>query len=78
MSRVAESPVLEELVTILKKQKLIHPRARVLEPPIRNCVKVAEAPAVHLPVLLHAADSIGGADYAAVTQAFLDHYERIQ
>jgi chromosome partitioning protein len=69
---------LEQLVVILKKQKLIHPHARVLEPPIRSCVKVAEAPAVHLPILLHAADSIGGADYAAVTQAFVDHYEGIQ
>jgi len=68
---------LEELTRKLKAAGLIHPKTTVLNPPIRQCVKVAEAPAVHLPVLLHAPGSIGDTDYAALTQSFLDHYEGI-
>lgn len=68
---------LEKLVGDLKAQSLIHPGTTVLQPPIRNCVKVAEAPAEHLPIVLHAPDSIGGADYAALTQSFVRHFEEI-
>ncbi len=66
---------LEVLTSKLKEQKLIHEKTSVLTPPIRACVKVAESPAVHLPVLLHAPGSIGETDYSALTRSFLEHYE---
>jgi chromosome partitioning protein len=69
---------LEKLTGDLKAQGLIHPATTVLEPPIRTCVKVAEAPAVHLPVLLHAPGSNGDTDYAALTQSFIQHYEGLK
>jgi chromosome partitioning protein len=68
---------LEKLTQDLKAQKLIHPGTRVLDPPIRNCVSVAEAPAEHLPIVLHAPDSIGAIDYAALTQSFMRHFEEM-
>ncbi len=65
---------LERLTQELKREGLIHPDARVLEPPIRSCVKVAESSAEHLPVLLHAPHSHGATDYAALTESFIRHY----
>lgn len=69
---------LEKLTSDLKAQGLIHPGAKVLEPPIRTCVKVAEAPALHMPVLLHAPGSNGDTDYAALTQSFIQHLEGLK
>jgi len=69
---------LEKLTNDLKAQGLIHPRAKVLEPPIRSCTKVAEAPAEHLPVLIHGPGSNGDTDYAALTQSFIQHFEELQ
>ena len=66
---------LEKLTQELKKDRLIHEKTSVLTPPIRKCVKVAEAPRVHLPVLLHAPGSSGETDYSALTQSFLGHFE---
>jgi chromosome partitioning protein len=69
---------LEKLTGDLKTQGLIHPQARVLQPPVRACVKVAEAPAEHRPIVLHAPDSIGGQDYAALGEDFMRHFEEVQ
>jgi chromosome partitioning protein len=69
---------LEKMTRDLIAQGLIHPRTRVLEPPVRDCAKMAEAPAEHLPIVLHAPDSIGGTDYAALTQSFIRHFEEIR
>jgi chromosome partitioning protein len=69
---------LERLIGRLQSEQLIHPRTCLLQPPIRSCVKVAEAPAVHLPVLLHAPSSIGATDYEALTRSFLTHYEGLK
>ena len=66
---------LERLTQDLKGAGQIHPKATILTPPVRTCVQVAEAPAVHLPVLLHAPSSNGAADYSALTRSFLDHFE---
>lgn len=68
---------LEKMMGDLKAQGLIHPGARVLEPPVRDCVRVAEAPAEHLPIVLHAPESNGGADYAALTHSFMRHFEEV-
>jgi chromosome partitioning protein len=65
---------LERLTQDLKHEGLIHPEAAVLQPPVRSCVKVAESSAEHLPVLLHAPDSIGATDYGALTESFIRHY----
>ncbi|MGH9888467.1 MAG: ParA family protein [bacterium] len=68
---------LEALTAKLKGEGLIHQKTTVLSPSIRKCVKVAEAPRVHLPVLLHAQGSIGETDYSALSRSFLDHFEGI-
>jgi chromosome partitioning protein len=68
---------LDELMRTMKEQKLIHEKAKVLEPPIRDSVEVAEAPAEHLPILLHAPKGNGTTDYAALTESFLNHYEAL-
>jgi chromosome partitioning protein len=68
---------LEKLTQDMKAQGLVHPKTRVLEPPVRHCVKVAEAPAEHRPIVLHAPESNGGTDYAALTQSFMRHYEEM-
>lgn len=69
---------LEKLTNDLKAQRLIHSESKVLDPPIRTCVKVAEAPAFHLPILLHAPGSNGDTDYAALTQSFVQHLEGLK
>jgi chromosome partitioning protein len=69
---------LEKLTCDLKAQGLIHPGAKVLQPAIRDCAKVAEAPAEHSPVVLQDHDSNGKTDYAALTQSFIQHFEELQ
>jgi cellulose biosynthesis protein BcsQ len=70
---------LEKLMGDLKAVGLIHPLTKVLEPMIRSCVKVAEAPALHLPIVLHDPHqrSNGAIDYAALTQDFMRHLQEI-
>jgi chromosome partitioning protein len=68
---------LEKLTQDMKTQGLIHAGTKVLDPPIRSCVSVAEAPAEHLPVVLHAPSSIGATDYAALSQSFMRHFEEM-
>jgi len=41
-------------------------------------VKLAEAPAEHLPILLHAPGSLSDTDYTALTQSFIDHFEGLK
>jgi chromosome partitioning protein len=69
---------LERLTQELKHEGLIHEMTKVLEPPIRSNAQVAESPAEHLPVLLHAPKSIGATDYTALTHSFIQHYEGLQ
>lgn len=68
---------LGRLTQELKKERLIHPEAEVLQPPVRSCVKVAESSAEHLPVLLHAPNSMGATDYGALTESFIQHYRGV-
>jgi chromosome partitioning protein len=70
---------LENLMGDLRGAGLIHPDAKVLEPMVRSCVKVAEAPALHLPIVLHDPHqrSNGAIDYAALTQDFMRHLQEI-
>jgi chromosome partitioning protein len=69
---------LERLVDKLRTAGLIHADTQVLTPPIRHSVQVAEAPALHLPISLHAPGSIGAVDYAALTRSFVRHYEELK
>lgn len=69
---------LERLIDKLRTAGLIHPRTEILMPCVRNCVKVAEAPAVQLPIAIHAPDSIGAVDYDALTRSFVRHYEGLK
>ncbi len=64
---------LRMLLQRLKDEGMAFQEASVLEPPIRNCVRVAEAPDRHLPVTLHAPSSIGAQDYTELSQAVLSY-----
>lgn len=64
---------LKMLLETMKSSGLCYADAAVLEPPVRNCVRVAESPDRHLPVNLHAPGSIGAQDYADLAGAVLAH-----
>jgi chromosome partitioning protein len=55
----------------LRAQKLVHERVKVLEPPIRDCVRMAECSNFHLPVTIHNPDAISALDYEALASDFL-------
>jgi len=59
----------------LKAQKLIHQKAEILTPYIRDCVRVAECSNFHLPVVLYREGSIGAQDYFEVSGHFIKHIE---
>ena len=61
----------------LKDDGLIHPEAVILEPPIRDCVAVAESSNEHVPVIISHEKSIGAQDYAELSINFLKHFEVI-
>ncbi len=62
---------LEILADVLRAAGKIRKEARVLQPNIRRCVRVAEAAGLHLPVTLHNGQSNGAIDYAALADDFL-------
>jgi len=64
---------LQMLLAHLKAEGRVREEAVVLDPPIRNCVRVAESPDRHLPVVLHAPMSIGSEDYFALSGAMIEH-----
>lgn len=57
----------------LRAKKLVHQKAKILSPPIRSCVKMAECSNFHLPVIVHAEDAISAIDYRALASNFLQH-----
>lgn len=65
-------------MTDLKEQGLLHAKAVILEPPIRDCVAVAECTDHHLPVILYREHSNGSQDYAALTESFLTQLNSLE
>ncbi|MCX8026762.1 MAG: AAA family ATPase [Thermodesulfovibrionales bacterium] len=65
-------------LNMLKRDDLVHPDARIFNPPIRDCVGVAESSSLHQPVILSHPKSIGAQDYAELTINFLNYFEVIQ
>lgn len=61
----------------LKLQKLIHTCADILEPYVRDCVKVAESSNMHQPVIIYNEKSIGAYDYFKLSDAFVSHIEEV-
>ena len=61
----------------LRAKGLIHPKARLLTPSIRDCVKMAECPSAHLPVIIHSESAISTEDYLALGADFLHHLQSI-
>jgi len=59
----------------LKALKLIHRKAEILTPYIRDCVRVAECSNFHLPVVLYRESSIGAQDYFELSGNFIKHIE---
>lgn len=61
----------------LRAQKLVHEKAQILAPFIRDCVGVAECSNYHLPVTVHKPDAIGADDYRALAMNFLDFIDQL-
>ncbi|MDD5261794.1 MAG: ParA family protein [Methylacidiphilales bacterium] len=61
----------------LKAQHQVLPSCEVLEPFVRLSADVAASTGEHLPVCLHAPDSIGSADYYQLAQALEAHLEQL-
>ncbi len=59
----------------LREQGLAHEEACVLEPVVRDCVRLAECTNFHLPVILHREDAISSEDYGRLAEAFAWHLE---
>ena len=59
----------------LRAQKLVHEKVSVLQPSVRDCVRLAECTNFHLPVIVHNEQAISSQDYAALTNAFVTHFE---
>lgn len=62
-------------VDLLKQRGLVHPDCVILEPFVRLDIKVAESTSEHIPVLLHAEESIGSQDYIELASSFVNHFE---
>lgn len=61
----------------LRAQGLVHSKARILSPFIRDCVKMAECSSEHLPVIIHSESAISSEDYLELGAHFLQHFESI-
>lgn len=61
----------------LREKKLVHPKARLLTPSIRDCVKMAECSSEHLPVVIHSESAISTEDYLALGADFLEHTQSL-
>lgn len=57
----------------LRKAGLVHEKACVLEPPVRDCVSLAECTNLHLPVIIHRDDALSAVDYGLLAEAFTWH-----
>lgn len=65
------------ILSLLKSQGLVNPKAVLLEPPIRLNAAVAESTNKHQPVILAAPGSIGASDYHDLAKAFDDHFSEL-
>jgi cellulose biosynthesis protein BcsQ len=61
----------------LRAKKLVHSKARLITPSIRDCVKMAECSSEHLPVIIHSESAISSEDYIALGADFLQHFQSI-
>lgn len=68
---------LSSQIDVLKQHGYVHPECRVLEPAIRQDIKVAESTSEHCPVLVHAPDSIGSEDYRQLASSFVVHLDSL-
>ena len=66
---------LKSQIDVLKKEELVHPNCIVLEPSIRQDVRISESTSEHKPVILHSPHSIGSSDYLLLAEAFIQHFE---
>ncbi len=69
---------LEILADLLRDAGKVRKEARVLQPGIRRCVRVAEAAGRHLPVILHDRQSNGAIDYSALADDFTTQLRAIK
>ncbi len=68
---------LKAQLLLLKEKGWVHPQCAVLAPPVRLDVRVAESTSEHLPVILHAAGSIGSQDYSLLADSFIAHLQSL-
>lgn len=66
---------LKLMMNDLRADKLIHEKAAVLGPAVRDCVSLAECTNVHLPVIIHKDHANSSQDYGLLTDSFLQHFE---
>lgn len=59
----------------LRAQGLANTNVNVLEPVVRDCVRLAECTNFHLPVILHREDAISAEDYGRLAEAFAAQLE---
>lgn len=67
---------LKSQIDVLKEQELVHPQCAMLEPPIRQDVRIAESTSEHKPAIIYDPDSIGSCDYLDLADAFIQHFEQ--
>ena len=71
------SAELQSQIDLLKDEELVHSDCKVLGPPIRQDVRVAESTSEHKPVIVYSPDSIASCDYLRLAEAFIQHFENI-
>ena len=65
------------ILSLLKSQGLVHPKADLLQPPVRLSKDVGESTNQHQPVILTAPNGIGAADYHDLAKAFDEHFSNL-
>ncbi|TDU62505.1 chromosome partitioning protein [Prosthecobacter fusiformis] len=58
----------------LRSKGLIHQKAAILNPPIRDCSRMASCSDSHLPVIIHDENAISSQDYEDMATDFLAHF----
>lgn len=61
----------------LRAKNLVHSKARLLQPSIRDCTKMAECSNFHLPVTLHSNSGISSEDYRLMADDFVQHFHTL-
>ena len=61
----------------LRAKELVHEKAKILSPPIRSCVAMAECSNFHLPVMIYKEDAISSEDYHSMASNFLLHLKSL-